>query len=254
MDSGSRSNYRSLLKEDWVKLGYQPKHDPLTGTIHPLFQRTNASRPKTAAHIWPQYESEAKYGKMCAIMGPVLQLASNILESQSSLEFLYQVAYSPRVTSDGEISSQGRPCKEFGWNEPPTKAMGRQMAREALRHLSHSLTFLVEDPEADSDLSKSFAVTQSTMLGFYEGVKINDVTDRPGIASRITLNKAKVAMLMELDGQEGDATSQKMSLQLKIAITLCHEITVSTPLESSRLASGPPEILSIALDSISPSI
>ena len=71
-----------------------------------------------------------------------------------------------------------------------------------------------------------------------EGVRLTDVGKETGLASRITLNEAYILKLRELDAQEGDTTSQKMSLQLKMAITLCHEITVSTMLFPAQFASG----------------
>ena len=155
MDSQTRSEYESLLQEDWVKLGYQPDDlglksqpdDPgLKSELHPLFQRTNASRPSGAEHIWPQYKSEGEYETLCAELGIVFQTASNMLETPASLDFLYQVAHNPRKISQQGPSNQGRPCKEFGWSEPPFT--GRQMTKIALRRLSRSLTFTISDPNA----------------------------------------------------------------------------------------------------------
>lgn len=229
MDSQTRSNYTSILKEDWVELGYQREDDQgLKKKTHPVFQRTNESRPPGAEYIWPQYKSESEYDQMYAEMGVILQMASNMLESPKSLDFLYQVAYSPRKISDGGLSNQGRPCSEFGWAEPPPNPMVRQDARNALRRLSQSLTFQVDDPEANPAVRGSVAVTKWTREYFRNGVKMNDVSSRSGMASKITLNAAYTRKLMELDAQEGDATHQKMSLQVMMAKSLCHEIAVST--------------------------
>lgn len=235
MDSNSRSRYTALLKEDWIKLGYLREDDPgLTKKLHPLFQHTNASRPRGAEHIWPQYKSEVEYDAMCAEMGTIFQMASNMLETSKSLDFLYQVANSPRKTSNTGSSNQGRPCKEFGWTEPPSKAMGRQMARVALRRLSRSLTFQIGDPEVNPAVQGSFGSTEATLEHFPEGVKMNDVSSKSGIASKITLNEDYILRLRELDAREGDTTSQRISLQLKMAITLCHEIAVSTTPNPSK--------------------
>ena len=233
MNSETREDYSSLFDEDWVKLGYLAEQE-LTGSIHTLFQRTNKSRPLGHKHIWPQYKSEAEYNELYKVMGPVLQLATRILGTPSSLDFLYQVAYSPRITSRGELSNQGRPCKEFGWIEPPTRELGRQMTREALSRLSRSITFLFGDSKANPDIKNAFAVTGPWILGFQDGVKINDASSTAGMASRVTLNLEKLG---GLDAQ-GDDTPQKMTLQLKIAITLCHEIAVSTRHDFSKLANG----------------
>ncbi|CAD6571123.1 MAG: hypothetical protein ASARMPRED_004207 [Alectoria sarmentosa] len=225
MDSNSRSRYTSLLKEDWVKLGYLHEEDSgLTRKFHPLFQRTNALRPLGAEHIWPQYKSEVEYHAMCAEMGTIFQMASSMLETSKSLDFLYQVANSPRKVSNTGSSNQGRPCKEFGWTEPPSKAMARQAARDALRRLSRFLTFQIGDPEANPAVRGSFGSTEVTLDHFLEGVKMNDVSSKSGMASKITLNEDYILRLRELDNQEGDTTSQRISLQLKMAITLCHEI------------------------------
>lgn len=228
MDSETRSKYASLSKEDWAKLGYQDEPG-LTRTVHPLFQRTNAARPPGAEHIWPQHKSEAEYDKFFSEMGNIFKMASNILESSKSLEFLYQVAYSLRRVSQKGTNNQGRPCTEFGWTEPPTKAFGRQMAKDALRRLSHSLTFLIGHPEANPAVGDSIAVTEPRAVNFMAGVKINDASGTSGMASRITLNQVHILKLRGLGAQEGvGTTAQSMSLQFKIAITLCHEIAVST--------------------------
>ena len=233
MDSQTRSKYASLLREDWIKLGYPVEDDlGMTGDFHPLFQRTNDSRPPGAKHIWPQFKSESEYETLCAELGTSLQMASNMLQTPKSLGFLYQVAYSPRRVSKQGLSNQGRPCKEFGWSEPADNA--HQIARAALRHLAHSLTFQIRDPEAHPRVQGSVAVTAHTLLGFTEGVKINDASSIRGMASIITINQDIIDKLRELDAQDQDTTSQKMSLQMKIAKTLCHEIAVSTMLCSLK--------------------
>lgn len=230
MDSQTRNAYEGLSREDWVKLGYLHNDVPLTRNFHPIFQRTNASRPALAEHIWPQFKEEDQYQRLCAVMGNVFQLASNILESPESLDFLYQVAYSPRRVADKGLSNKGRPCKEFGWIEPPSKGYARQMARDALRRLSNSLSFTIGDPAANPALGHAVAVTGFVLEGFEDGVKINDASGQSGMASRITINQEFLVMLTELETQEEDTTWQKMSMELKLAITLCHEIGVCTTL------------------------
>ena len=237
MDSQARDKYPSILEEDWVELGYQRGDDPgLAEKIHPIFQRTNASRPPGSEHIWPQYKSETDYGTMYDKMGVILQMASNMLVSPQSLDFLYQVARSPRRDSDKGPSKQDRPCKEFGWAKPPSKSMIRQHARNALNRLAHSLTFQVGDSEANPGLGSDIAQTKWTYSTFRSGVKLNDL-DEAGIASKITLNSAFLLQLITLDREEEDTTDQKMSLQVKIAMTICHEIAVSTHPKFSKAIS-----------------
>ena len=69
-------------------------------------------------------------------------------------------------------------------------------------------------------------MTTATLVGFPKGVKINEASSQMGSASRITLNERFILMLRELDAQKEDTTSQRMSLQVKMAIT-CQEINVS---------------------------
>ena len=238
MDSTTRGKYTSLLEEDWLKLGYPSTQHQGTRDLHPLFQRTNPSRPLGAEHIWPQFKSEDKYNEMCVVMRPVLQLASNILETPKSLDFLYQVTFSPRTSARGQRSDRGRVCKEIGWTEHPSPLMAREATKRALRQLSRSLSFQIGDPEVNPDIRGAIAFTNPNVVGFGDGVKMNEVSGKSGMASVITLNEKFIKMLSELDAQEGDTTSQKMSLQLKIAITLCHEIAVSMMPDPSKLASG----------------
>lgn len=149
-----------------------------------------------------------------------------MLETPASLDFLYQVAYSPRITSRQGLSKRGRPCKEFGWSEPPP-VTGRQMAKMALRRLSHSLTFMIGDSNVNPEVEDSFAVTIPTLTGFSKGVKMNEASSLMGSAGRIIVNEDYLLMLRDLDIQKENTTSQRMSLQVKMAITLCHEISVS---------------------------
>ena len=86
---------------------------------------------------------------------------------------------------------------------------------------------MINDPNANPAVRGSFAVTTPTLVGFPKGVKINQASSQMGSASRITLNERFILMLRELDAQKEDTTSQRMSLQVKMAITLCHEINVS---------------------------
>ena len=228
MDSQWRSEYESLSTEDWVGLGYLPKPETgLTGDVHQIFQRTNASRPPTVQHIWPQYRSQDEYDAMFAELGTVLQMASNILTSPASLEFIRQVAFSSREERGG-FTHQGHVCREFGHQPTEYPHLARQEAKNALRALSHSITLQIGDPRSNPEVVPAFAVTTFTLAYFMDGVRLNDASKETGLASRITLNEAYILMLRQLEAQEGDTTFQKMSLQLKMAITLCHEVTVST--------------------------
>ena len=238
MDSQWRSRYQSLLTEDWVGLGYLPQPEPgLTGNIHDIFQRTNASRPPSVQHIWPQFRSEDEYDAMFAELGTVLQMASNILATPASLDFIYQVAFSFREERGG-LTHQGHICREFGHQPIFSPALARQEARKALRGLSRSITLQIGDPVSNPEVVPAFAVTSFTLVYFMDGVRVNDVGKETGLASRVTLNEAYILKLRQLDAQEGDTTFQKMSLQLKMAITLCHEITVSTMLFLPQTTSG----------------
>ena len=228
MDSQGRSRYESLSNEDWVGLGYLPKpHSGLTGDVHEVFQRINASRPPTVQHIWPQFRSQDEYDVMFAELGTVLHMASNILTSPASLEFIWQVAFSSREEPGG-LTHQGHVCREFGHRSTISPRFMRQAAKKALRLLSHSITIQVGDPLSNPKVVEAFAVTSFTLVSFMEGVRLNDAGNKTGLASKITLNEAYILMLRQLDAQEEDTTMQKMSLQLKMAITLCHEVTVST--------------------------
>lgn len=213
-----------------MKLGYQRDEDDpaLKCELHPIFQRTNASRSTGAEHIWPQYKSESEYKELCDELGTVLQIASKILETPSSLDFLYQVVYSRRVTAGQDLSNREPPRKEFGWDQRPVT--GRQMARDALRRLSHSLSFTISCSHANPFIEGSVALTATTatdLEGFPDGVKINEASNKMGTASTITLTKHIILMLKKLNTQEEDTTPQMLSLQVKLAITLCHEIAVS---------------------------
>ena len=239
MNDTYRSKYPAILEEDWVNLGYLPENRPkLTRNIHHLFQYSNASRPKDYPHIWPQYESEEEYNGMLKEMGPVLRLASCILESPKSLDFLHEVSHSPRkILLPHLLTNQGHRSKEFGW-DAKSMAETRERARDSLRNLSHSLTFQIMDPESFPPVQGSLAITKHTLVGFMNGVKIDNVSSGAGSASRITINQIYVRKLMELKTQGEETIPEKMSLQLKLAVTLCHEVNVSLSLESPKPSSA----------------
>ena len=174
---------------------------------------------------------------MFAKLGTVLLIASNILTTPASLDFIYQVVSSSREERGG-LTNQGHISREFGYQTTIFPALARQEARKALRSLSHFTTLQIGDPLSNPEVVPAFAVTRFTLVYFMEGVRLNDVSKETGLASRITLNEAYILKLRQLDAQEEDITSQKMSLQLKMAITLCYEVTVSTMLFAQRITSG----------------
>ena len=228
-----------------MKLGYKLEEDPgLTKNIHPLFQRTNERRPLGQEYIWPQFKSEAEYDTMLAVMKTTLQLASNMLETPKSLDFLHQVAHSSRKVSGKGLNSKGRPCREFGWTEPvpENNSFTRSSTRGTLRRLAYSLTFQIGDPEANPAVRQAFAVTQPNYANLPNGVKINEASGIQGIACNITLNDTYIVELRRLEAQEGDTSPQRMNLQLKMAITLCHEIAVSTTRNFRDFLVAEPEV------------
>ena len=232
MNDTYRSKYAAISKEDWVQLGYLPENVPkLTRKVHPIFARGNDSRPLGHEHIWPQYKSQQEYNAMLDEMGPVLELASYILETPKSLDFLYQVAHSARRLQPPYIlNNQGHRCTEFGWAEASTTD-ARQRARDNLHNLSSSLTFQIMDPEFFPDVQGSLAITKPTLMGFMQGVKIDKVSSEIGSASRITINKTYIRRLRELNAQEkaqgGNPVPEKLSLQFILAVALGHEVNVS---------------------------
>lgn len=101
------------------------------------------------------------------------------------------------------------------------------MARNALRHLSHSLRFMISSPNTNPVVEGSIALTTTDPEGFPDGVNITEASSKMGVASTITLNGDFIFKLKKLIAQEENTVTQKLSLQVGLAITLCHEITVS---------------------------
>ena len=118
-----------------------------------------------------------------------------MLETLKSLDFLYQVAFSPRTSARGQRSDRGRLCKEIGWTEHPSPLMAREATKRALRQLSRSLTFQIGDPEIKPDITSAMAFTNPNIVGFGDGVKMNEVSEISGMASVFTLNERFIKML-----------------------------------------------------------
>ncbi len=227
MDAKTRNKYSAFLEEDWAKLGYlaTPGSNEyglgLTNAKHPIFQYTNVARPNTDQPIWLQYSID-NYELLCAEIDPILRLASLMLESTASLDFLYDVIYNPRHDPIEPVEFSGYAVLEIEPTE--SNKVRRSMAKEALNKLSESIVFLVETPKDDPEKDSHCNTVPSLGIQSY-GINIADDADSPkGIGSMIRINKSYLVKLTRLLAREGNNTSQILTLQFKIATLICHEI------------------------------
>lgn len=227
MDARIRDKYSTFLEEDWKNLGYldEPSSDQyaigLTLPKLPIFHHKHHSRPLVGHVIWTQY-SDTQYAEVCLEMDSVLRLASAMLECPASLDLLYKTIYSPRRFPPRPMDYEGQPVFEIERTE--SNETRRKMARKALSRLADSLSFLVDDPKEDSKENCDNVVAHSLALHPY-GINIADDSGTPrGIASVIHINRNLLAKLSMLLKSGGDKTAQILTLQFKLAISICHNI------------------------------
>ena len=227
MDARTRDRYSTFTEEDWARLGYL---DPpssqeyglgLTLSKLPLFHHRHHSRPLVGHVIWPQY-SDAQYEKLCAELDPALRLASAMLQSPASLDLIYKIIYAPRRFPGERIDYEGQAVLEIectGTNETR-----RNMAKKSLHRLAEFLSFVVENPQDNGKKNCDATVSHSLALHSY-GINIADDSGTPrGIASTICLNRNHLSKLTLLLAHNGDNTSQILTLQFKLAVSICHSI------------------------------
>ncbi|MCJ1273516.1 hypothetical protein MMC21_001309 [Puttea exsequens] len=227
MDEKTRNKYETFLEEDWAKLGYlatpgSNEHGlGLTNTKHPIFQYTNLSRPDISQPIWVQYTLD-EYDLLCAEIDPILRLASLMLESPASLDFLHDVIYSPRQEPEELVEYNGYSVLELK-RAPPSDSQ-RTKTKEALYKLAESIVFLVESPD-HREKDAHCNTTPSLAVQAYGTNIADDAANLPkGIGSIIRINKSYLVSLTALLAQEENTTSQILSLQFKVATLLCHEV------------------------------
>ena len=227
MDARTRDKYSTFLEEDWARLGYL---DPpgsqeyglgLTLPKLAIFHHKHHSRPIVGHVIWSQY-SDTQYEKLCAELDPALRLASAMLQSPASLDLVYKIIYGPRRFPRERMDYEGQPVFEIEYIE--TNETRRNMARKALNRLAESLSFIAENHKEDGKKNCDAVVSHSLALHSY-GINIADDSGTPrGIASIIRLNRNHLSKLTILLGQDGDNTSQILTLQFKLAVSICHNI------------------------------
>ena len=227
MDARTRDKYSTFIEEDWSRLGYL---DPpssqeyglgLTLSKLPIFHHKHHSRPLVGHLIWPQY-SDTQFEKLCAELDPALRLASAMLQSAASLDLIYKIIYAPRRFCRDRIDYEGQAVLEIectGTNE-----RRRNMAKKALNRLAESLSFVTENQQDNGRKNCDAIVSHSLALHSY-GINIADDSGTPrGIASTICLNRNHLSKLTLLLSQDGDNTSQILTLQFKLAVSICHSI------------------------------
>ncbi len=227
MDARTRDKYSTFIEEDWARLGYL---DPpssqeyglgLTLPKLPIFHHKHHSRPTVGHVIWSQY-TDTQYEKLCAELDPALRLASAMLQSPASLDLVYNIIYGPRRFPRERMDYEGQPVFEIECIE--TNETRRNMAKKALNRLAESLSFIAENPEEDGRKNCDATVSHCLALHSY-GINIAEDSGTPrGIASTIRLNRNHLSKLTELLGQDGDNTSQILTLQFKLAVSICHNI------------------------------
>ena len=227
MDARTRDKYSTFLGQDWTDLGYldDPSSDQyelgLTTVKLSIFHHKHHSRPITGHVIWAQY-SDSQYEKLCLELNSVLRLASAMLESPASLDLVYKIIYSPRRFPPKPLDYDGQPVFEIERTE--SNETRRKMAKKALGRLAQSLSFLVENPKQGSKDNCDTIVAHSLSLHPY-GINIADDSGTPrGIASLIHINRNHLSKLTMLLKSGGDKTSQILTLQFKLAVSICHNI------------------------------
>ena len=227
MDARTRDKYSTFTDEDWTRLGYL---DPPSSEEYelglsllklPIFHFRRLSKDKVGHMIWTQF-IDAQNAKLCGKLDPVFRLASAMLQSPASLDHLYKIIYGPRRIPFKAIGGVNQPV--FETERVETDETRRNMAKKALNRLAESLSFVVECPKKNVKDNCDAVVSHSTALHPYS-INIADDSGTPrGIASVIRLNRIHLSKLSILHARDGDSTSQILSLQFSMAVSICHNV------------------------------
>lgn len=167
------------------------------------------------------YMSNENYYLMAEDLRPVFKLATEILLTPASLDFLYDVIWSPRTRDSGATLPNVRPAETIVPKARKTEK-NRADVRAALERLAVSLSWRLEQ------LSDEYALILPVLWDHQNGVCIRDDNgSHLGVASVIRINQYLLTQLKKLgenphtDPDTG--TARLFSLRFKIAQTLCHE-------------------------------
>ncbi len=226
MDPQAKARYSVLRERDWNILGYQESYyhlfeaDP-EGDIHPIFQ---FDVPGRSFPIWPLF-SQQEYQSHLVDLGPVFRLATKILLSPSSLDFFYWLIYSPRTAVEPPVWSLGDRVLEYRRYDKAEDER-RDESRRALDRfaLTHRITF--------GELEEDAGRTTAMFLFARDDQGINIMNDSPvasGIPSWIILSQRYLDQLARLRAGGFANRLKILNLRFKMAVTLVHELAVSTP-------------------------
>jgi len=237
MEDRTKAEYPHILDDDWKQLGYlnhpAPNFANLQHPIHPIFEYHAWSRPQGKVRVdgksqGPTY-AKGSYNALAKLVEPAFRLASAMLESPASLDFIYQILHGDRVALGPQWHQNGERCWELRSRDTP-KTDRRAEAREALKRLAKSLIWQVISPDSSDPLAAYLALTGYITTEFASGINIKDSDDHrtTGLASIIRVNDATLERISNLRSyQDGDDTSRDFMfrLQFNLAVTFCHEIT-----------------------------
>ena len=225
MDAKARKEYSILHDGDWKMLGYDEnpllrQNEPrLEGDIHPLFQYKIPGRPDSDP-IWPLYTPE-QYENHLVDLNPVFQLATRILQSPASLDYFYWLIYSPRTDAEPPVWNLGERVSEYR-RDDKSEDDRRKMSREALDRLALTHWITIEKSE---EVKHAAGLTKARSIG----INIKDDTSAPsGVNSQIIINQEYLDKLAKLRAGGSINHLRTLNLRFKMAITLLHELAVST--------------------------
>ena len=226
MNAEARVRISVLRPQDWQRLGYlnvpaiEHQGLGLTNDIHPLFL---CWRPKPIPYDGVRYDKD----HLVSVAGGVLRQASAILTSPGSLDVIYNILYARR----GRVVLLNHP---LGLTElTPEDPLGpeqRDLARRALNRLAESRRLYIEDSnDKGSKMGDSYAYTISGLGDFPDGISITDTApggnQKKGAASSTFVNRGFMTTLATLHAQQDTKRAEILTLETKMAMTLCHEVT-----------------------------
>ncbi|KZF22906.1 hypothetical protein L228DRAFT_261027 [Xylona heveae TC161] len=189
----SKFNYLFLQDHDALELNGANLGD-LTNDIHPLFSRENF------------LVFDEKY----QVLMPTLRLASRILTDMSSITFFHALIYGRNdILGGGMTETYGRPCFTFNRQETPLTPLQFKDTFDTLENLASFVKFRTNP-----------LLTTMNSWGCTSG-NADIVHPMGGLGSYIDINPIFLYHL----GSGRLSVSERLRIQLILAITLCHECT-----------------------------
>ena len=231
----SVSDYAAVTRDDWVNLGYLdnsgPNESNLPNAIHAIFN-FEGDVGKSEDETLFDFNPEQSRAKFTGLLRPALRLASNLIMSPGSVQYIHWLLYSPRVDLPDVSQQRQTPVRVF---RPMPVIPHHEMKREvdwALSRLAGGhLRYTFAGPVKDIMMLELRGYTLGDSLGG-DGIRVRGIhsvdllndPSRVGISVRTQINESFITVLENLHQNPKKNAIEIFNTNFNCAKTFCHEL------------------------------